>query len=85
MSDKDPEFTGKNIEDLQQWFRNQLPNRNYNFKTGMNAVRGTLVLFQYKAHIIASAILDEKIMYKEPIDGGYRGVLSIHSILYSYI
>ena len=73
MSDKDPEFTGKNIEDLQQWFRNQLPYRNYNFKTGMNAVRGTLVLFQYKAHIIASAILDEKVMYKELKDGGYRG------------
>ena len=34
---------------------------------------GTLVLFQYKAHIIASAILDEKVMYKEPKDGGYRG------------
>ena len=73
MSTKDPEFTGHNIEDLQQWFRNKLPNINYNFKKGMNAVRGTLVLFQFKAHIIASAILDEKIMYKEPIDGGYRG------------
>ena len=38
MSDKDPEFTGKNIEDLQQWFRNQLPYIKYNFKIWMNAV-----------------------------------------------
>lgn len=76
MSDNDPEFIGKTIEDLQQWFRNELPYRNYNFKKGMNAVRGTLVLFQYKAHIIASALLDEKIIYNEPLDGGYTGYYS---------
>ncbi|MBT2641617.1 HNH endonuclease [Bacillus sp. ISL-41] len=73
MSDRDPEFTGKTIENIQEWFRDELPYRNYNFKTGMNAERGTLVLFQYKAHIIASAILDQKIIYEKPIEGGYKG------------
>jgi len=79
MSGSDPEFTGKSIVDVQEWFQNELPYRNYNFKTGMNAERGTLVLFQYKAHIIASAILDEKILYKEKKEGGYRGYYSFIS------
>ena len=76
MSERDPEFTGKNIQDVQAWFRNNLPYRNFNFKKGMNAERGTLVLFQYKAHIIASAILDEKVSYNEPLEGGYTGYYS---------
>ncbi|WP_299515697.1 HNH endonuclease [uncultured Rummeliibacillus sp.] len=73
MSESDPEFTGNSIEDLHEWFINELPYRKYNFKKGMNAEPGTLVLFQYKGHLIASAILEEKIMYKEEIEGGYKG------------
>ena len=61
MSESDPEFTGKLIEDLQEWFLNELPIREYNFKKGMHAESGTLVLFQFKGHVIASAILKEKI------------------------
>lgn len=73
MSNEDPEFKNKTISEVQDWFKNVLPNRIYNFKKGMNADKGTLVLFQYQAHIIASAILDAKIMYESPIGGGYSG------------
>ncbi|AZV42010.1 5-methylcytosine-specific restriction enzyme A [Peribacillus asahii] len=73
MSETDPEFAEQTIESLQEWFVNELPNREYNFKKGMNAESGTLVLFQYKGHVIASAILEEKIMYTEGNEGGYRG------------
>ncbi|MCQ6281610.1 hypothetical protein [Bacillus sp. EB600] len=73
MSENDPEFTGKSIDEVQEWFINELPYRKYNFKNGMNAASGTLVLFQYKGHVIASAILEEKIMYDEDNEGSYRG------------
>lgn len=73
MSESDPEFTGSSIEDLHNWLINELPYRKYNFKKGMNAEPGTLVLFQYKGYLIASAVLEEKIMYEEEIEGGYRG------------
>ncbi|MGX9135477.1 HNH endonuclease [Rummeliibacillus sp. JY-2-4R] len=73
MSNNDPEFKNKNISEVQGWFEDVLPNRIYNFKKGMNAGKGTLVLFQYEAHIIAAAILDSKIMYESVIDGGYSG------------
>lgn len=73
MSESDPEFTRKFIEDMQEWFVNELPYRKYNFKKGMNAESGTVVLFQYKGHVIASAILEEKIMFEEETEGGYKG------------
>ncbi|WLV25871.1 HNH endonuclease signature motif containing protein [Aciduricibacillus chroicocephali] len=75
MSEDDPEFTAKTIADLQEWFVNELPFRKYNFKKGMKADSGTLVLFQYKKHVIASAILEEKILYENEgkFEGGYRG------------
>ncbi|MGE7662658.1 HNH endonuclease [Peribacillus sp. NPDC097197] len=73
MSESDPEFTGKQIEDVQNWFLNELPFRGYNFKKGMKAEPGTLVLFQFKGHIIASAILDEKLLYKREMKGEYKG------------
>ncbi|MEK5174571.1 hypothetical protein NST63_15370 [Heyndrickxia sp. FSL W8-0496] len=76
MSETDPEFTGKSIEFLQEWFVNVLPNRKYNFKKGMNTDSGTLVLFQYQAHVIASAILEKKIRYDEEKKGGYKGAYS---------
>ena len=71
MSESDLEFTGKSIEEVQEWFIKELPYRKYNFKNGMNTDSGTLVLFQYKGHVIASAILKDKIMYDEDdIEGG---------------
>lgn len=74
MSEDDPEFTGKTIADLQEWFVKELPfRRKYKFKKGMKADSGALVLFQYKGHVIASAILEGKILYEEKLEGGYRG------------
>jgi hypothetical protein len=73
MSENDPEFTGHSIEDVQEWFLNELPGREFNFTKGLNAERGTLILFQYKAHVIASALLDEKIIFDQKLGGVYRG------------
>lgn len=73
MSDSDPEFAGSGIEGVQEWFINKLPYREYNFKRGLNSGHGTLVLFQYKAHVIASALLDEKIVFDSNLGGVYRG------------
>ena len=73
MSESDPEFTTFTIEDLQEWFMKELPYRVYNFKTEMITPRGTLILFQYKNSVIASAILVDKIIYPERLDGGYKG------------
>lgn len=73
MSADDPEFGEKTIEDVQEWFTNELPYRVYNFKRGMGTPPGTLVLFQYKGRVIASAILEEKILYKERTERGYSG------------
>ena len=78
MSEGDPEFTGKSIEDLQEWFQEELPYRNYNFKRGMNTPSGTLVLFQYKSCIIAAAILEERILYPEKTEGNYTGYYNFH-------
>lgn len=73
MSGSDPEFTGSSIEEVQKWFINVLPYREYNFKRGLNSEHGTLVLFQYKSHVIASAILDEKIIFDSKLGGVYSG------------
>ncbi|WP_413304434.1 hypothetical protein AA0X95_00995 [Bacillus sp. 1P10SD] len=73
MSGSDPEFTGSSIEEVQKWFINVLPYREYNFKRGLNSEHGTLVLFQYNAHVIASAVLDERIDFESKLGGVYRG------------
>lgn len=78
MSEADPEFTGKSIEDLQEWFQEELPCRKYNFKKGMNTPFGTLVLFQYKNNVIAAAILEGKILYPDKIEGNYTGYYKFH-------
>ena len=70
------EFPGcENIGDLQQnFFLNELPSRNgkyYYRKSGLKAEPGTIVLFQCKACIIASATLIgiEKTVVKVGYDG----------------
>jgi hypothetical protein len=67
MSEKQPGFVGRSIDDVQRrLFARDLIKGNgrwrYN-KTGLNAPPRTLVLFQFKARIIASAIFlrDEKL------------------------
>ena len=78
MSDKIPGFDGRTIEQVQErCFRRDLPACNGRFRyqrTGLNAPPGTLVLFQFKARIIASALFlrDEK--YEQP-RRGYGGAL----------
>lgn len=73
MSESDPEFTNYSVEDIQEWFLNKLPFRVYNYKTEMITPLGTLVLFQYKNSVVASAYLVDKVIYDEKKDGGYKG------------
>ena len=76
MSDKTEGFQGLSIEDVQRrLFLRDLPRCNGRYRypsAGLNAEPGTLVLFQYRARIIASAVFlrDEK--YERP-RGGYGG------------
>jgi hypothetical protein len=78
MSDKADGFRGRNIEDVQTGcFLRELPARKGRYRYlsgGLNAEPGTVVLFQYRACIIASAIFlrDEK--FERPIRG-YGGEL----------
>ena len=76
MSDKTKGFRGKGIEEVQrEVFLRGLPAMNGRYRypsAGLNADPGTVVLFQYRARIIASAVFlrDEK--FERPI-GGYGG------------
>jgi hypothetical protein len=73
MSDKLEGFRGRSIADVQaRLFLRDLPRRNGRYRypsAGLNAEPGTIVLFQYKARIIASAtfLRDEK--FARPVDG----------------
>jgi hypothetical protein len=66
MSDRAPGFVGKSIERVQrELFLRDLPKNGGRFRyrvTGLSARPGTVILFQYRARIIASArfIGDEK-------------------------
>lgn len=81
MSEKDPEFHGWGVRQVQEeFFLNRLPARGglFLFPTNaLNAVEGTRVLFQYKNLAIACAVLVHIERYTVPIieDGkSYRGV-----------
>jgi hypothetical protein len=74
MSDKIEGFRGRSIEDVQRnLFLRRLPNsmkgRWRYSSSGLNAEPGTVVLFQFKARIIASGVFlrDEK--FEKPIRG----------------
>jgi hypothetical protein len=60
MSDKTPGFRGRGIDDVQAGlFLRDLPACNGRFRypsAGLSADPGTVVLFQYRARIIASAV-----------------------------
>ena len=66
MSDRIKGFRGRSIEEVQQEvFLHWLPENNGRFRyqaSGLNADPGTIVLFQFSARIIASAVFlrDEK-------------------------
>ncbi len=78
MSDKIPGFRGKSIAQVQaDCFGRDLPKADGVFSyrsAGLNSPAGTVVLFQFQARIIASAVLlgDEK--FKSP-RAGRRGRL----------
>lgn len=72
------EFLDMTFEELQnQFFNDELINDRkgyYHFpEKGMNAGKGTLVLFQFEGQVIASAKLLEVKKYDEPLYGRYKG------------
>jgi hypothetical protein len=73
MSDKTPGFRGRNIEDVQTGcFLRDLPARGGGFpypSAGLNAPAGTIVLFQYRARIIASGVFLRNERFPKPIRG----------------
>lgn len=80
MSDQAKGFRGRSIEDVQQrCFLRDLPARNGRWRyraSGLNAVAGSVVLFQFKARIIASAVfLRDEPCARRTRAGGYGGAL----------
>ncbi|PEJ60730.1 MULTISPECIES: HNH endonuclease [unclassified Bacillus (in: firmicutes)] len=51
------EFSYDSIEELQEWFLDELPVRGYQFKKGLNTPKGAILLFQNNDQIIASGKL----------------------------
>lgn len=73
MSDRIQGFVGKGIDEVQrELFLRDLPRNGGKYRyqsSGLNAAAGTVVLFQYRARVIASAVFvaDEK--YEKPRRG----------------
>ena len=80
MSDKIPGFKGRSIEDVQsRTFLRDLPACNGRFRyqsAGLNTDPGTVVLFQFKARIIAIAVFLRDDKY-EKAKRGYAGAIYI--------
>ncbi len=78
MSDKARGFVGRSIESVQvELFLRDLPENGGRFRyqrTGLNADPGTIVLFQYRARIIACAVFLRDEPFEKP-RGGYGGEL----------
>ena len=80
MSSQERWFRGRTVAEVQaQFFLQMLPcpprNGRYRYRTaGLKAKPGTIVLFQYEASIIASAVFDRDERFDQPEDG-YRGAL----------
>ena len=78
MSDKIEGFRGLSIAEVQSiYFLDKLPNGNGRFpyrSSGLSAPAGTVVLFQFKAHIIATGVLVRDEKFDEP-KKGHSGVL----------
>ncbi|WP_017381808.1 HNH endonuclease [Paenisporosarcina sp. TG-14] len=73
MSEKDATFNYYSIEDMQNWFEVELPNLLFQYKSKMDTPIGTLVLFQYKNCLVASALLREISIYNKRTENGYNG------------
>jgi hypothetical protein len=80
MSANEKSFRGRHIEEVQAgFFLEELPfppkcGRFRYPTTGLSAEAGTVVLFQYEAKIIASAVFERRERYEQP-EQGYRGAL----------
>jgi hypothetical protein len=73
MSDKAEGFRGRSIEDVQRdLFLRDLPTREGRWryrKAGLSADPGTVVLFQFKARVIASAVFLRDEPFERPVRG----------------
>ena len=74
------EFSDWSIEELQQkFFLRDLPSRPnaryLHYKNGLSAPPGSVVLFQYRSCIVASAQFFEAERFGEPDADGYEGAL----------
>jgi hypothetical protein len=78
MSDKAKGFRRKSIGEVQmRCFLHDLPAGKGRYcypSAGMNAVPGTVVLFQFQSRIIAIAVFQRDEKFKRPV-GGYNGAL----------
>jgi hypothetical protein len=78
MSDKTDGFRGRSIEQVQNHcFFRDLPAYSGRYRypsAGLNAAPGTVVLFQFKARIIASVVFRSDEKFDRPIRG-YSGAL----------
>jgi hypothetical protein len=78
MSDKAPGFVGRSIADVQRGlFERELRTNGGRFRyprAGLVAPAGTLVLFQYRARVIASAVFVRDERFEKPRRGS-AGVL----------
>ena len=79
MSQDDVEIGGKSIKDMQVWIEEKFPYRFYRFRNEVNTPTGTLMLFQYKGHVIASAVLENKNRYEGVFQDEYKGFYSFFS------
>ena len=79
MSDKIAGFRGRSIEDVQTRTFLQRSGRNaedfVTARPAWNAPPGTIVLFQFKAHIIASTIFLRDERHDKPIEKEYGGTM----------
>src|SRR4051794_38512828 len=82
MSDKAKGFVGRGIDDVQRvLFLRDLPANGGRFRYpggGLNAPGGTIVLFQYQARIIASAVFLRDKKFARP-RAGYAGEIHLDS------
>jgi len=66
------------IEEMQEnYFLSDLPKLSgrYRFKTGLEAEKGSVVLFQYRASVVATAVYWRTERFEKPDRDGYVGVL----------
>jgi hypothetical protein len=78
MSDKQSGFQGLTLDQVQTtFFLKDLPAHKglYHYRSaGLNAPHGTLVLFQFKAHIVAGATFRRDEKFERPLHG-HAGIL----------